>query len=131
SALTGDRMGILPLVEGMPVMVLKNVLTLGGVVNGAPGTLQKVYYSMAPSGERYAVCALVKIQECLLHYDGLEPGVVPIFPEAKYFSVRFRDQSSKSVTRFQLPLIPGFAYTDYKSQGQGLQYAIIDPASTG
>ncbi|EJD44114.1 hypothetical protein AURDEDRAFT_36246, partial [Auricularia subglabra TFB-10046 SS5] len=130
SSYTRDRMGYLPLVEGMPVMIIQNILTPAGVVNGAEGILLRVYYDRLPNGERNATCALVKVKECDLQYEGLERGVVPIIPvPCKPFSVRLRDQSSMSVVRWQLPILPGAAYTDYKSQGQGLDYAMLDPAS--
>ena len=36
----------------------------------------------------------------------------------------------KWVSRLQLPLLPAYAYTDYKSQGKTLSHAVVDLQST-
>lgn len=38
-------------------------------------------------------------------------------------------QKHTSISRLQLPLLPSYAYTDYKSQGRSLNTAIVDPES--
>ncbi|OSC96122.1 hypothetical protein PYCCODRAFT_1379688, partial [Trametes coccinea BRFM310] len=59
----------------------------------------------------------------------LDEDIVPVFPEP----TRFRCVMSlggrsmvKTVVRHQLPLIPAYAFTDYKSQGRSLTKAIVD-----
>lgn len=39
--------------------------------------------------------------------------------------------TDNSISRIQLPLVPAYAYTDYKSQGRTLDVAILDLASAG
>ena len=61
--------------------------------------------------------------------EGLEENVVPIFPERTRFKCKLRigtREVVKSVSRLQLPLLPGYLYTDYKSQGRTLNCAIVD-----
>ncbi len=45
------------------------------------------------------------------------------------FDFRFKDGDkirTRSVTRKQLPLLPAYSYTDFKSQGRTLDRAIVD-----
>ena len=60
--------------------------------------------------------------------------IVPIFPESTTFTWTRNSRTELAdvvtITRTQLPLLPAYAYTDYKAQGRSLDYAIVDPASS-
>lgn len=66
----------------------------------------------------------------------LHADIVPIFPVQYTFKwtrtvgTNTRKGDVVKVTRSQLPLLPAYSYTDYKSQGRSLDSAIVDPAST-
>lgn len=62
----------------------------------------------------------------------LDDDVVPIIPERTTFEVKIMTSEGLqkcNVTRLQLPLVPAYSYTDYKSQGWSLDKAIVDLAS--
>ncbi|KAF8206354.1 hypothetical protein K438DRAFT_1817047 [Mycena galopus ATCC 62051] len=60
-----------------------------------------------------------------VQFEGLEKGVIPIFPVKSYFMFQ-GNKGEYSISREQLPLVPAYAYTDYKCQGRTLDAAIVD-----
>jgi hypothetical protein len=63
--------------------------------------------------------------------NGLPPNVVPILPVRNSFKYRGQKGGPQySISRLQLPLLPAYSYTDYKSQGRSLDSAIVDLASS-
>lgn len=130
--LTSEFFGKLPLFTGMRVMVIDNVAISGRVVNGAEGTVKHVLYETDRDGRRFASVVYVHIPGSSVNIPGLEDEVVPIFPMACNFEVNVTVNGTKFkkyVTRMQLPLVPAYSYTDFKSQGRSLGYAIVDIAS--
>ncbi|KAF5332297.1 hypothetical protein D9611_008065 [Ephemerocybe angulata] len=128
---TKDAFGQLPMFVGMKVMVTENISIKFKVVNGSEGTITDIQYSEVED-RRYATVVYVKISSSsCIHAPGLEAGIVPIFPTASTikYPTRFRNNVSKSFSRRQVPLIPAYSYTDYKSQGRTLKHAIVDLAS--
>lgn len=128
SSVSGDALGKLPLVPGMKVMITENIATSEKVVNGAEGILQYVRYDEV-EGVRYAKCAYVLIEGSNIQVPGLPIGIVPILPVNTSFKYSSKDNdSSYTFSRTQLPIVPAYAFTDYKSQGRTLAKAIIDIA---
>ncbi|KAF5335144.1 hypothetical protein D9611_010826 [Ephemerocybe angulata] len=128
---TKDVLGQLPMFIGMKVMITENVSIQYKVVNGSEGTICGIRYDEL-EGRRYATVAYVKIPtSTLVHAPNLDPGVVPIFPSKTSikYPTRLRNTVSKTFSRQQLPLVPAYSYTDYKSQGRTLERAIVDLAS--
>lgn len=124
-----DFLGKLPLVKGMRVMILQNILTELGVVNGADGMLEDVLFDIV-DGARVATAAFVRIPGSGIQMTGLPPDVVLILPQSESKSVDTK-AFKQSFTRSQLPILPVYAMTDYKSQGQSLKLVILDLASSG
>ncbi|KAF8814028.1 hypothetical protein BYT27DRAFT_7219951 [Phlegmacium glaucopus] len=60
-------------------------------------------------------------------FDGLEEGIIPISPSLLKFSVKVDGERLK-LERRQIAIVPGYAFTDYKAQGQTLECVIIDIA---
>ncbi|KAF5311183.1 hypothetical protein D9611_012999 [Ephemerocybe angulata] len=131
---TKDSLGQLPMFVGMKVMVTENVSVKFKVVNGSEGNITDIRYSTDAGGRRFADVVYVKLHSKgqLVQAPGLDPGIVPIFPTSVSiaFNVRIGDTTAKSFSRLQVPLIPAYSYTDYKSQGRTLTHAIIDIASS-
>ncbi|KAJ3001277.1 hypothetical protein NUW54_g6534 [Trametes sanguinea] len=112
----------------MKVMIKDNLAFSKRLVNGAEGIVTRVIYEECGS-RRFASVVYVRVPGAGKVCDDLEEDVVPIFPEPVSFAVDvcINGQASKvSVSRLQMPLIPAYAYTDYKSQGKSLKYAILD-----
>jgi hypothetical protein len=129
SNVSEDSLGLLPLAQGMKVMVTENVSVSMHVVNGAEGTIRSIKYRTDTDGHRYAVIAYVHIPNCGLKMSGLEADVVPISPVSTWFKYKSPSGQKFGISRKQLPLLPAFAYTDSKSQGRSLSHAIVDLAS--
>ena len=130
SNLTNDTLGVLPLVPGMKVMVTDNVAMRGGVANGCQGILQDIKYEINEYGERRAVCAYVHVPGSKVHAPGLPADVIPILPEKTNFKYTVPDQKAFNVTRSQLPLLPAYAFTANKIQGQSLQHDLKSARGT-
>jgi hypothetical protein len=63
---------------------------------------------------------------------GLEDGVIPIEPTSRTITICLKKPDGttlrRSVQRHQFPMTLGWAFTDYRSQGQTIPYIIIDIA---
>ena len=131
STATSDSLGRLPLFPGMVVMVQENLAFDNRVVNGTEGTVRDIVYEEI-DGKRYIVVVYVHIPGAGSICSHAVDDVVPIFPEWTSFTIPQKKQGEPdhiSISRLQVPLLPAYAYTDYKSQGRSLETAIIDPAS--
>ena len=58
------------------------------------------------------------------------PGIIPLTPSKAPFTVSTRLNRKFKITRCQYPMTAGYAFTDYKSQGQTIEYVIIDIGRT-
>lgn len=116
----------------MPCVILTNVCTRLGQVNGATGTAIGVVVD--PVAEFYEIDDLytlcTKPPACVLFkqdksttsvFEGLAPATVPVFPLEKSITLK-----GYSVRRKQVPMSPAFSLTDYKVQGSTLDSAILD-----
>ena len=126
SNVTNDAIGMLPLVPGMRLMITDNVAMRGGVANGCEGILQDIKYEINEHGERKAICAYVKVPGANVQAPGLPPDVIPILPEKTTFKYAVPDGASYFISRSQLPVVPAYAYTANKIQGQSLEHALVD-----
>lgn len=132
STVTSDFLGKFPLFLGMKVMIQENVAIKHKVVNGATGTVHDIKYERDRNGRRYLTVVYVHIEGAGRLCPDLGCDIVPIFPETLSFKcnmVKNGRETTKSISRKQVPLLPAYVYTDYKSQGRSLEKAIIDIAS--
>jgi len=126
---TGNRIGALPLVLGMPVVITENFDIASGVVNGSVGNLRHVRYRLGDDGKRYLTSCIVELPdflgEALPH---LPPKYVPIIPNEVEMKSFRHPKSGRSCTlrRHQIPLDAAFATTAHKAQGQTMNKVIID-----
>jgi hypothetical protein len=72
------------------------------------------------------VCAYVHVPGANTHTPGLPHDVIPILPEKTSFKYNIPGQKGYNVSRSQLPLLPAYAYTATKIQGQSLKHAPVD-----
>ncbi|KAF8192858.1 hypothetical protein K438DRAFT_1762159 [Mycena galopus ATCC 62051] len=65
--------------------------------------------------------------------EGLDEHVIPIEPAQVTYHVKFELPDHKStqrtIRRRQFPMTGAYAFTDYRSQGQTIQYVLVDIAS--
>lgn len=132
SSMTDNVMGRLPLFIGMKVMVTCNLAISKRVVNGSEGIVKEIKYDTDEDGYRYASVVYILLPGTGKLAPDLDDNVIPIFPERHSFRIRISSSDQMAyryVSRLQIPLVPAYAYTDYKSQGHSLEYAIVDLAS--
>ncbi|KAJ7730752.1 hypothetical protein B0H16DRAFT_1227696, partial [Mycena metata] len=78
---TNSRLGRIPLVIGMPVMISQNFDVQGGVVTGCTGILVSVQYQVGDDGKRYAL-------SCVVDAPDTTPGILPDLPNHHVVSLR-------------------------------------------
>ena len=128
SGQTAYRLGKIPLVKGMPVLINQNFDVEGGIVNGSTGTIESIRYIIDKNGERHLVSCTVQVKDCtndaLPH---LEPHHIPILEDTveMTFTHPFSKQKC-TIHRTQVPILLAFAITVYKAQGQTLTNVIVD-----
>jgi len=125
------------LAVGMKAMVVLNISTEADLANGTRGTVQG--FVLDPREER-----VIPDQEGHIHlrypppviyfkpdiqtnavFEGVPEGIIPISPSTMRFSVDTEGGKVK-MERRQLAIVPAYAFTDYKSQGQTMEYVIVD-----
>ncbi|KAJ7748832.1 hypothetical protein DFH07DRAFT_747110, partial [Mycena maculata] len=74
SGATKSRLGKIPLVIGMPVMIAQNFDVPGGVVNGCSGILKSVRYRLDHEGNRHAI-------SCIVEAPDTSPGIIDGLPD--------------------------------------------------
>ena len=128
SNITGHRLGKIPMVVGMPIMFCHNYDVEAGIVNGCIGNLKGVRYWVDEEGDRHATSCVVEVAtlngEALPH---LEPNQCVAIEDCT--DIQFVHPHSKEklkIKRTQLPIMPAFAITTYKSQGLTLDKAMVD-----
>lgn len=109
-------------------MIRENIAFGKRLVNGAEGTVRNVLYESL-DGKLYATVAYVHVPGAGKVAPDLEEDIVPVFPVIVRFKCDISiggKRAERTVSRQQLPLVPAYAYTDYKSQGKSLTKAIVD-----
>ncbi len=134
---TGSLPGELELFEGMPVMLTNNVCVELQLTNGALGVVSKIPLDkrqsivkhdnlyILPSVPSYVIVKFEGID--IPRLPNLEQGEIPVFPLKSFFRHHFPGcKMPTNITRFQLPLVPAYSYTAYKSQSKTLKAIVTD-----
>jgi ATP-dependent exoDNAse (exonuclease V) alpha subunit len=115
-------------VLGLPVLVSQNFDVEGGIVNGSRGTVSRIRYCIDDDGHRHLISVIVHIndssEECIYQ---LPPHKLPILADSS--DIMFEHPFSKKrccIQRKQVPILPVFAMTAHRAQGQTLNTVIID-----
>jgi ATP-dependent exoDNAse (exonuclease V) alpha subunit len=127
------------LAVGMKAMVVLNIATEADVANGTRGTVEGFVLdpretNTSPDEEG---CIRLKYPPPVIYFkpdmhstakfEGLAEGIIPISPSKVRFSIEVEEGKVK-LERSQLAIVPGYAFTDYKAQGQTMECVIIDIA---
>jgi hypothetical protein len=134
-----EKAGLQNLVElavGMRVMVTTNVRTDLDIANGARGEIVAIVLedNEDPPQNRPVIRLKRPPLYVLVRMDrtrasklkGLDEGVIPIVPMARTFTIKDSAGTKKTVTRCQMPITGAYGFTDFRAQGQTLDYAMID-----
>ena len=136
-----DLPAVLELAKGMKIMITTNVQTDLDVANGARGEIVDIVLhseepDFADEGTtihlRYLPAyILVKLSRTrATQLEGLEQHVIPVQPTCVQFQVTYLDEGTRvvkaTVKRWQYPITPAYAFTDYRAQGQTIPWVIVD-----
>ena len=123
---------------GMKAMVVLNIATDADIANGTRRTVEGFVLdprekSTTPDEDdgcirlQYPppVIYFKPYSHKTMSFEGEPVGIIPISPLTVRFSVE-RDGEKVKLERRQLALVPGYAFTDYKAQGQTMECVIAD-----
>ncbi|EIM85241.1 uncharacterized protein STEHIDRAFT_42883, partial [Stereum hirsutum FP-91666 SS1] len=71
---TSQRLGKIPLVIGMPVVISHNFDVDGGIVNGSTGILKKIRFYVDEQGDRH-------LRSCVVEVLDSTDEKLPLLPE--------------------------------------------------
>ena len=125
---TNNRLGRIPLVVGMPVMLMTNFDVSNGIVNGTIGTLKSVQYWIDDEGFRHATSCIIRSKHIVGDpLPGLEKNEgVALQDETDMMFIHPHTKKKCKIKRSQLPIQPAFSVTAHKSQGLSLDNVVVD-----
>lgn len=135
---TGKLPRTLPLAIGMKAMVLLNLATEADIANGTRGIIQDIVFDPREGPHQEDEDGIHKLQYppamilfkpdkgTNIKFEGLPDGVIPLTPSRATFKTTGRSGKVYKIRRKQYAMTAGYAFTDYKSQGQTIEYVIID-----
>ena len=128
--------------EGAEVMVTVNIDTDIDLANGTRGIIEKIVLAEdePPVGTDQVVkltkmplYILVRLEKTRsVQLEGLEPNIIPILPYEMKHKISYKRGGSdinETITERQYPFVLGYAFTDYRAQGQTLGRVIVDLAT--
>jgi hypothetical protein len=128
SGQTNQRLGRIPLAIGMPIIITQNFDVQGGIVNGTSGILKSIRYRLDNKGNRHAISCVIESPnitgERLPYLNAHE--AVALEDTIDMTFIHPHSQKKCTIKRTQLPIVPAFAMTAHKSQGQTLNRVIVD-----
>ena len=125
------------LAVGMKAMVVLNIATEADVANGTRGTVEGFFLDprerqTQPDDEgnihlKYPppVIYFRPQMRTTTVFEGVAEGIIPISPSMVRFGVEV-EGLKVNLERRQLALVAGYAFTDYKAQGQTMGCVIVD-----
>ena len=131
----GELCGMLPLCDGMPVLLTDHLNRARGLLKGRRGFVTGWRHATdgaEPAGPGCTVwnqlpeVVYVRFPGAKWRITGLATGVYPVVPKrATWHLDAGRKSPMLAVRRRQLPLIPAFAMTAHQAQGQTLEEGIV------
>ncbi|KAI0821062.1 hypothetical protein BC629DRAFT_1457923, partial [Irpex lacteus] len=88
SSSTEQRLGKLPLVLGMRVIVSQNFDVNGGIVNGSTGILKRIRFKLDDNGDRVLTSCVVTLDDETPALPGFEPSDAPILADVRSFTIK-------------------------------------------
>jgi hypothetical protein len=125
------------LAVGMKAMVVLNIATEAEVANGTRGTVEGIVLDPREPKPRPKDDGTVHLcyppamiyfrpdMESAIEFNGVPKGIIPITPSVVRYSTDVDGRKVK-LERRQIAIVPGYAFTDYKAQGQTMECVIVD-----
>lgn len=136
---TGKLEDVISIAIGMRAMVQVNFAIEADIANGTRGRVEGIILderepkiSVGDEGEtrlKYPPSLILfrPDRETKLRFAGVAEGLIPLTPSTASFSLKV-DGGNHRIVRRQYAMTPGYAFTDYKSQGQTIDYVLVDLA---
>jgi hypothetical protein len=120
--------GILNLCKGLPVMIRNNSATELGITKGQEATVYDWEDIIGSSGKPVLKTLFVKLlnPNTNVQLTGLPLNVVPITQTTVTQQCTLPDDSTVTIVRKQVEVLPNFAMTDYASQGKTRPINVVD-----
>ena len=117
---TDNVAGKLSLCIGMPVMIRNNDATELCITKGQEGFVAGWQYETNQHGKNVLDTLFVKLDKPSknINIPGLPENVVPIVKTSKTVQITYLNDSTDTIERQQVSVLPNFAMTDYASQGK-------------
>ncbi|KAF8803393.1 hypothetical protein BYT27DRAFT_7214714 [Phlegmacium glaucopus] len=121
----------------MKAMVILNIATEAEVANGTRGTVQGIVLDPREINTTADEDGCIHLKypppvvyfkpdmQTDIRFDGVPEGIIPILPSMVSFGVNVNGEKQR-LERRQIAIVPGYAFTDYKSQGQTMECIIVD-----
>jgi hypothetical protein len=120
--------GKLSICVGMPVMIRNNAATEMGITKGQEAIVHAWDSHKSKDGRDVLDTLFVELSNppFPVKLDDLPLNVIPLTRTSVTTCCRLPDDSSLSVSRSQVEVVPNFAMTDYASQGKTRSYNVVD-----
>ncbi len=137
---TGKLKDEIQIAVGMKVMVMLNLATEADIANGTRGKIVEIILDDREDEHIRAEEGCVDLQfppamilfkpdrGTNIQFDGIKAGLIPITPSESSFTAQKKGKGNKAykIRRRQYAITGGYAFTDYKSQGQTIEHVIVD-----
>jgi hypothetical protein len=113
---------------GMPVMIRNNAATEMGITKGQEAIVKAWDSHKSKDGKDVLNTLFVELSNppFPVKLDDLAINVVPLTRTSVTTCCRLPDDSSLTLSRSQIEVLPNFAMTDYASQGKTRPYNVVD-----
>jgi hypothetical protein len=120
--------GKLSICIGMPVMIRNNAATEMGITKGQEAIVHAWDSHKSGDGRDILDTLFVELSNppFPVKLDDLPLNVIPLTRTSVTTCCRLPDDSSLSLSRSQVEVLPNFAMTDYASQGKTRPYNVVD-----
>ena len=120
--------GKLSICVGMPVMIRNNAATELGITKGQEAIVHAWDSHKTADGRDVLDTLFVELSNppVPVKLDDLPLNVIPLTRTSVTTCCRLSDDSSLTVSRSQVEVLPNFAMTDYASQGKTRPYNVVD-----
>ena len=120
--------GKLSICIGMPVMIRNNTATEMGITKGQEGIVHAWDSHKTTDGRDVLNTLFVELSNppFPVKLDNLPLNVIPLTRTSVTTCCRLPDDSSLTISRSQVEVLPNFAMTDYASQGKTRPYNVVD-----
>lgn len=110
--------------KDMEYYLTQNIMVTKGITNSSKIKVKQIVIDKIDPRPKFLICELLN-DKVKFVFDNLEPNNFILIETTKSFYIG-RNSKESLIYRKQFPIIPCFASTIYRAQGQTNNHAIID-----